>query len=151
MKIDEIDLKIIAELKKDSRQSMRELSRKVNLSPPAVTERVKRLEDEGIIEGYTIQLNRKKLGFVIDCLIEVTVKNGDYKRFQAFIEEYPKALFCYRIAGNACYMIMITVSKLEEIEEFINEVSSFAATVTHIVFSEVKIKTSLEEYPPLFN
>jgi Lrp/AsnC family transcriptional regulator, leucine-responsive regulatory protein len=48
-------------------------------------------------------------------------------------------------------MIMITVSKLEEIEEFINEVSSFAATVTHIVFSEVKTKSSLEEYPPLFN
>jgi Lrp/AsnC family transcriptional regulator, leucine-responsive regulatory protein len=88
---------------------------------------------------------------VIDCLIEVTVKNGDYKRFQPFFEEFPKTIFCYRIAGNACYMIMITVSKLEEIEEFINEVSSFAATVTHIVFSEVKTKSSLEEYPPLFN
>jgi Lrp/AsnC family transcriptional regulator, leucine-responsive regulatory protein len=86
---------------------------------------------------------------VIDCLIEVTVKNGDYKRFQAFIEEYPKTIFCYRIAGNACYMIMITVSELEEIEEFINEVSSFVATVTHIVFSEVKTKSSLEEHIPV--
>jgi Lrp/AsnC family transcriptional regulator, leucine-responsive regulatory protein len=86
---------------------------------------------------------------VIDCLIEVTVKNGNYKRFQAFIEEFPKTIFCYRIAGNACYMIMITVSKLEEIEEFINEVSSFAATVTHIVFSEVKTKPSLEEDIPV--
>ncbi|KYD10273.1 Lrp/AsnC family transcriptional regulator [Saccharococcus caldoxylosilyticus] len=149
MKIDEIDLKIIAELKKDSRLSMRELGRKVNLSPPSVTERVKRLEDSGVIEGYTIQVNRKKLGFTIDCIIEVTIKNGEHKRFKEFIEQYPTALSCYRIAGQACYMVMLTVSRLEEIEEFINDVSAFATTLTHIIFSEVKIKNDLEAHTPL--
>jgi Lrp/AsnC family transcriptional regulator, leucine-responsive regulatory protein len=151
MKIDKVDLKILEELKKDSRLSMRELGRKINLSPPSVTERVKRLEDSGVIEGYTIQVNRKKLGFTLDCLMEITLKNGDYKRFKEFIEEHPRALFCYRIAGQACYMVMLTVTSLEEIEEFINEVSSFTTTLSHIVFSEVKINSRIEQYSPLIN
>ncbi|ANB58662.1 HTH-type transcriptional regulator lrpC [Anoxybacillus sp. B7M1] len=151
MKIDEIDLQIIAELKKDARLSMRELGRKVRLSPPSVTERVKRLEEHGVIEGYTIQINRKKLGFTIDCMMEVTIKNGEYKRFKEFIEQYPTALSCYRIAGRACYMVMLTVSRLEEIEEFINDISAFATTLTHIIFSEVKINNHLEARTPLLD
>ncbi len=151
MKIDEIDLKIIGELKKDSRLSMRELGRKINLSPPSVSERVKRLEDEGIIEGYSIQVNRKKLGFSMECLIEVTLKNGDYKRFRNFIENHPRAVFCYRIAGQACYIVMLSVISLEEIEEFINEITTFTSTLTHIVFSETKIRSNIEQFSPLVN
>jgi Lrp/AsnC family leucine-responsive transcriptional regulator len=143
MKIDKTDIQIIEELKKNARLSMRELGRKINLSPPSVTERVKRLEDAGIIEGYTIQINRKKLGFVMDCLMEITLKNGDYSRFKSFIETHPRALFCYRIAGQACYIVMLTVTKLEEIEEFINEITSFTSTVSHIVFSEIIIQNSI--------
>lgn len=151
MKIDEIDLKIIEELKEDSRLSMRELGRKINLSPPSVTERVKKLEEMGIIEGYTIRVNRKKLGFSLDCLMEITLKNGDHKRFKAYIEEHPRALFCYRIAGQACYMVMLSVTRLEEIEEFINEVSTFTSTISHIVFSEVKINNPIEQHTPFIH
>lgn len=76
-------------------------------------------------------------------------KNGEHKRFKEFIEQYPTALSCYRIVGQACYMVMLTVNRLEEIEEFINDVSAFATTLTHIIFSEVKIKNDLEAHTPL--
>jgi Lrp/AsnC family transcriptional regulator, leucine-responsive regulatory protein len=142
MKIDDVDRCILSELQRNSRLSMRELSRRVNLSAPSVTERVKKLEDEGVIEGYTIKINHKKLGLSIDCILEVTVKNGEYERFARFIEEHPRAIFCYRIAGRACYMVKLSVAELKEIEEFINEVSTFTTTVTHIIFSEVKIKSN---------
>ena len=82
MKIDELDIKIMKELKKNARLSIRQLSQKVNLSPPSVAERVRRLEDEEVIERYTIDVNRTKLGYSIDCIIEVTVKNGKHEAFK---------------------------------------------------------------------
>ncbi|MEK5061736.1 Lrp/AsnC family transcriptional regulator [Paenibacillus shunpengii] len=149
MKIDRVDMSILTELQKDARLSMRELGRLVNLSAPSVTERVKRMEEQGLIEGYTIQVNRKKLGFTMDCLIEVTLQHGDHKRFKPLIESYPTVLSCYRIAGKSCYMVLLTVSQLDEIEEFIDAISTYANTLTHVIFSEVKVNTSLEQHTPL--
>ncbi|HZG59732.1 MAG TPA: Lrp/AsnC family transcriptional regulator [Anoxybacillus sp.] len=145
MKIDEIDRRILLELLKDSRLSMRELAKKVNLSAPSVAERVRKLESEGIIEGYTVNINYKKLGLGIECLVEVTLKNGEYERFKRFIERDSRAVFCYRIAGKACYMVKLRLAALHELEEFINEVISYAGTVSHIILSEVKIKNSFLE------
>lgn len=71
MKIDEVDMRILHELQTDSRLSIRELSKRVNLSPPSVTERVRRLEEHNIIKGYTIRLNKKKLG----CAMTVSLKS----------------------------------------------------------------------------
>lgn len=76
MKFDEIDIAILSELQKNSRLSIRELSKRINLSPPSVTERVNRLQDSEIIEGYTIRINKKKLGLSIDCIMKITMKNG---------------------------------------------------------------------------
>ncbi|MCM3784847.1 Lrp/AsnC family transcriptional regulator [Neobacillus mesonae] len=149
MKIDHIDMSILTELQRDARLSMRELGRLVNLSAPSVTERVKRLEEQGLIEGYTIKVNRKKLGFTMDCLIEVTLQHGDHKRFKAFIENYPTVLSCHRIAGKSCYMVLLTVSQLNEIEQFIDEISTYASTLTHVIFSEVEVNAALEQHTPL--
>lgn len=68
MKLDQIDLNIIEELKKDSRLSMRELGRKIKLSPPSVTERVRQLESFGIIKQYTLEVDQKKLGLPFPAL-----------------------------------------------------------------------------------
>lgn len=143
MKIDEIDINILSQLQKDSRLSIRELSKRINLSPPSVTERVRRLEENGIIEGYTIKINKKKLGLSIECIIKVTMRNGEYERFKRFIADYPGSEFCYRVAGDACFIVKLSVSRLEDIEKFINSISSFAVTSTSIVFSEVKIEENL--------
>lgn len=103
MKFDDIDLSILDELSRDSRLSMRELGKKVNLSPPSVTERVRRLESEGVITGYTIGIDRKKLGFGLECIMEVTVRNGDFEKFKAFAQAHPRVLGCWRTAGRACF------------------------------------------------
>ena len=139
MKIDEIDVQILTELQQDARLSMREISKRVNLSAPSVAERVRKLEDMGVIEGYTIQINQKALGRTIGCLIEVTMKNGEYDRFKTFIADDPRSIFCYRIAGEACFLVKLSVREIAEIEEFISSIAPFAKTKTHIVFSEVPI------------
>ncbi|WP_339216374.1 Lrp/AsnC family transcriptional regulator [Ornithinibacillus sp. FSL M8-0202] len=142
MKIDDIDLKIIDELHKNSRLSMSELGRRVNLSSPSVTERVRQMESFGIIKKYTVELDYEKLGLPIQCIIEATVKNGDYQSFKRFIEKLPNVEFCYRIAGSACYMVKIQFDSFTNAEKFIDEVSPIAQTVTHFIFSQVPTNLS---------
>ncbi|MEE6132301.1 Lrp/AsnC family transcriptional regulator [Priestia sp. GS2] len=145
MKIDHVDIKIIDELSKDARLSMRELSKRVNLSSPSVTERVRRLENEGIIEGYTLKVNREKMGLTIQCLIEITLKHAEYDRFKSAIQNCANAVFCYRIAGKACYIIKLTALSMKEIEEFIDSISAFTHTVTYFIFSEIQIDENFSE------
>ena len=146
MKIDEIDVRILQELQADSRISITELSKRVNLSPPSVTERVRRLEDHNIIGGYTIRLNKKELGFGIDCIVQVTMKDGQYEKFKSFIQDYKHSEWCYRIAGAACFIVKLSVPSLEDIEQFINAVSSYAQTNTSIVFSKVEVNDRIDKF-----
>lgn len=146
MKIDEIDVRILQELQADSRISIRELSKRVNLSPPSVTERVRRLEDHNIIEGYTIRLNKKELGFGIDCIVQVTMKDGQYEKFKSFIQDDKHSEWCYRIAGAACFIVKLSVPSIEDIEQFINAVSSYAQTNTSIVFSKVEVNDRIDKF-----
>ena len=146
MKMDEIDAKILQELQTDSRISIRELSKRIHLSPPSVTERVRRLEDHHVIEGYTIRLNKKNLGLAIDCIIEVTMRDSQYEKFKNFITDYQYSEWCYRIAGDACFIVKLSVPSLEDIESFINVVSAYASTKTSIVFSEVEVNDCIDKF-----
>lgn len=138
MKIDEIDKKILDELHNNSRLSMSELGRRVNLSSPSVTERVRQMESFGIIKKYTLEIDYEKLGLPIQCIIEATIKNGEYKSFKNYIEKLPNVEFCYRIAGSACYMLKMQFESLSKAEKFIDEVNPKAHTVTHFIFSQVQ-------------
>lgn len=80
----------------NSRITINELSKQVNLSAPAVRERVNKLEDQGIIKGYTINIDYKELGYDVEILIELTIKNNRYKDFKEFISKQDNVEFCYR-------------------------------------------------------
>ncbi|MBD7943448.1 Lrp/AsnC family transcriptional regulator [Psychrobacillus sp. Sa2BUA9] len=146
MKIDSTDKKIIDELRQNSRLSMSELGRRINLSSPSVTERVKQMESFGIIKRYTLEVDYEKLGLPIQCIIEATVKNGDYNSFKTYIEGLPNVEFCYRIAGNACYMLKMQFETFSKAEEFIEDVNPYAHTVTHFIFSQVQTKLRMDSY-----
>ncbi|MGE7978388.1 Lrp/AsnC family transcriptional regulator [Psychrobacillus sp. NPDC093200] len=146
MKIDSTDKKIIDELRQNSRLSMSELGRRINLSSPSVTERVKQMESFGIIKRYILEVDYEKLGLPIQCIIEATVKNGDYNSFKTYIEGLPNVEFCYRIAGNACYMLKMQFETFSKAEEFIEDVNPYAHTVTHFIFSQVQTKLRMDSY-----
>lgn len=143
MKIDDIDRKIIDELSKNSRLSMSELGRRINLSSPSVTERVRQMESFEIIKKYTLEVDYEKLGLPIQCIIEATVKNGDYQAFKRYIENLTNVEFCYRIAGNACYMLKMQFETFAKAEQFIEAVNPLAQTVTHFIFSQVKTNLTI--------
>lgn len=144
MKIDDIDRMILDELHNNSRLSMSEIGRRIKLSSPSVTERVRQMESFGIIKKYTLEIDYEKLGLPIQCIIEATVKNGDYKSFKNFIQNLPNVQFCYRIAGNACFMIKVQFDTFSKAEQFIEEINPYAQTVTHFIFSQVSTETKIK-------
>ncbi|MGK0467164.1 Lrp/AsnC family transcriptional regulator [Clostridium sp.] len=151
MKIDNTDIKILMELQSDSRLSIRELSKRVNLSPPSVTERIRKLEDRGIIEGYTIKINEGALGLSIQCIIQIDLKNSEFEKFKKFIYNHPRVVFCYRIAGHSCILLKLSVESISEIEEFVDSVSSLDSTTsTYIIFSEIPINETVGKFFSIF-
>ncbi len=136
--IDLIDKSILKELSNDSRFSMSELGRRIHLSAPAVKERVKQLEEKGVIETYTVKINDKCLGYSIQCIIEATIKNNRYNDFKELIQTYNHVDFCYRIAGDACFMLKMNFTTFEDAEKTIDELQPLAHTKTNFIFSEVK-------------
>lgn len=139
LKNDQINFKILEWLVKDPRLSMRELARKVNLSAPSVTERIRDMEQSGLIEGYTTKINYKKLGFSMEAIIHITIKNGNYEQFKRWIENDTRIDCCYRISGEFCYMVKIMIRNLEEIEIFVDSISEWTHTVTYVVLSEISM------------
>ncbi|OOM68364.1 Lrp/AsnC family transcriptional regulator [Clostridium sp. BL-8] len=147
MKIDNTDIKILKELQLDSRLSIRELSKRVNLSPPSVADRIRKFEDSGIIEGYTIKINEAALDFSIQCMIQIDIKNSNFEKFKDFIYNHPRVIFCYRIAGHSCILLKLSVKSISEIEKFVDSISSLDSTTsTHIIFSEIPINKSIEKF-----
>ncbi|MFP7478507.1 Lrp/AsnC family transcriptional regulator [Terribacillus saccharophilus] len=142
MKIDETDRKILAELTANSRLSMSELGRRINLSSPSVRERVQQLESHGVIKRYTLEIDHEKLGQPVQCIMEATMQNGNYSGFKAHIAALDNVDFCYRIAGNACFMLKMRFEDFAQVEEFIDSIASYAVTVTHFIFSQVEMNTN---------
>lgn len=139
MNLDRTDYHILRLLNEDARRSMRELARQVSLSPSSVSERVRRLEDAGVIRGYRADIDRSKLGCGVRCMIEVTLRDGEHERFAEYIRQLPWSEFAYRVAGKACFMVMLSAPGMAEVEACITELSPYAMTVTHVVFSEVAL------------
>lgn len=147
MKIDNTDIKILKEPQLDSRLSIRELSKRVNLSPPSVSERIKKLEDNGVIESYTIKINKSALDFSIQCIIQIDIKNSNFVKFKELIYNHPRIVFCYRIAGHSCILVKLIAKSISEIEKFIDSISSLDSTTsTHIIFSEIPINKNIDKY-----
>lgn len=147
VRLDQTDIKILKELQSDSRLSARELSKRVNLSPPSVTERIRKLEDAGVIQGYTVQIDYAALGFDIECMIQIDIKNTHFEQFKAFVYDHPRVNFCYRIAGHSCILVKLQVKAISEVEAFVDEVSSMEATTsTYIIFSEVPVSKGVEKF-----
>ncbi|KGA81965.1 AsnC family transcriptional regulator [Lysinibacillus fusiformis] len=135
--MDFINETILTELKKDSRISMSELGRRVHLSAPAVRERVRHLEEQQVIRKYTLDINSKALGFPIEAIIEATIKNNRYADFKDHILTFTNVNFCYRISGEACFLLKAHFQSFSDVEQFIDDLQLYAHTKTNFIFSDI--------------
>ncbi|WFD11891.1 Lrp/AsnC family transcriptional regulator [Tepidibacter hydrothermalis] len=118
--MDIIDSNILKAMKKNGRATASEISKKVNLSIPAVSERIRKLEDGNIIEQYTVRLNREKMGYKLLVTIFVDIdQTSNIKGFRETIIKYSEVIECYHIVGEYDYMLKVLLKDSSELEDFI--------------------------------
>lgn len=137
LELDAIAWKILETLQQSARLSFAELGRKIGLSTPAVAERVRRLEEAGVITGYHAALNMAKLGVPIRVLVRLTIHGGDLQvsRTVKAIKEMPEISRCHRITGAESFVIEADVVSIRHMEALIDRLSTLGATSTSTVLS----------------
>lgn len=133
--IDEIDWKILRELQENARTSYAELGRRVNLTTPAVIERVRKLEDAGIITGYRAEIDTAKVGLPITAFIRMSISGVDYSHIVEVAEQTKEILECHRGTGSDSFIIKAAVSDVENLQTIIDKLVPYGITTTSIVLS----------------
>lgn len=134
-KLDRIDIKLVDALIDNARISNAELGRHTGLSAPTVAERVKRLEEAGVIEGYSANINPQALGLPISAWIRIKPMPGQMQTVVKTITSLPEIVSCDRVTGEDCFVARVHVISIEDLERIIDEIIPYAMTNTSIIQS----------------
>ena len=148
--LDRHDVLLLAELQRDSRQTVQQLASSAGLSSTPCWKRVKEMESAGIIRGYTALVDREKVGLALCVLAEVNLtrhNEDDVRRFEQAVAAEPSIVSCYATTGQADYVIKVLVPDIKRYESFLHEVLFRMPGVTHVrssvVLKEVKSESRL--------
>lgn len=137
MTMDALNWKIIKCLQDNARQSNAEIGRLVGISSPAVSERIKKMEDVGIINGYKTIVSPYEVGYQLKAIITIRAFMGKLKPFLIKVKTFDEVLNCYRITGNENIVMEVMLKNQKHLEEFIDQLISYGETKTQIVLSNV--------------
>lgn len=137
VRIDDLNWGILQCLQKNSRESFASIGRKVGLTPPAVAERVKRMEDMGIVEGYKAKISHYRVGYQLKAIITLRAFMGKLKPFLEMVKNLEEVLNCYRVTGNENIIMEVVLRDQFHLEKFIDKLIQYGETRTHIILSEV--------------
>lgn len=137
MKIDELNWRILSYLQSNSRESFSSIGRKVGLTSPAVAERVKKMEDTGILEGYLARVSHNKVGYQLKAIITLKAFMGKLKAFLEKVKTMDEVVNCYRITGNENIIMEVVLRDQFHLEKFIDMLIQYGETRTNIILSDV--------------
>jgi Lrp/AsnC family transcriptional regulator, leucine-responsive regulatory protein len=133
--IDDTNRRLLSELQEDARLSLAELGRRVGLSPPAVAERVQRLEQQGVVLGYRAEIDPRALGLSLSAIIRIRPAPGQLANVAKLAQETPEVVDCRRVTGDDCYVMTAHLRDVEHLEEVIDQFVALGQTTTSIVQS----------------
>lgn len=133
--LDEFTRNLLVELSGDARASYAELGRRVGLSPSAVAERMRKMEDEGIIQGYTTEISRAALGLPILAVIRMTCDGTHYHPFVKFVKTLGEVRVCHHVTGGDAFFLEVTSRSMEDLERLIERLLPYGIPTTSLVFS----------------
>lgn len=143
--LDEKDRVLLKHLQGDARTTHTELAKRVDLSPPGVQKRVRKLEEMGIIEQYVAKVNREAVGFDMLCFVQVTLQRHEPKAIQDFkntVQRIPEVMECYHITGEYDYLLKVVVRNRKHLEHFLVEemtpIPGMDKIRTSLVLREIK-------------
>jgi Lrp/AsnC family transcriptional regulator, leucine-responsive regulatory protein len=132
--LDVIDRRIVAELQREPRLRVAELARRVGLSSPAVAERLRRLEDTGIL-SYHAEVDPRALGYTMCAIVRISPVGGGLRLIPGIAREVPNVTECHRITGEDCYFIKVYLRSIGELEPILDLFTPHGRTTTSIVHS----------------
>ena len=148
VELDTIDIEILNVLQHDSKISNAELARRVNLSPPAIHARIRRLEDTNIICGYAALINREAVGYDMLCFIQVSLQTHEpdtVKAFRARVANMPEVLECHQLIGDIDYLLKVVIVNKGDLQRFLMEritpIPGVARVKTSLALTEIKSTT----------
>jgi Lrp/AsnC family leucine-responsive transcriptional regulator len=133
--IDDIARNLLDELQKDARLSYAELGRRAGLSPSATAERLRHLEEAGVIRGYRADIDPTSLGLTVAAIIRMSCDGEQYRRFLAFLDNCEEVRECHHVTGGDALMIKVLVGSIEELEHLVMKFLRFGVPTTSIVLS----------------
>jgi Lrp/AsnC family leucine-responsive transcriptional regulator len=133
--LDDTNRRIVEELQADARLSMAELGRRVSLSPPAVAERVQRLERAGVVTGYHAAVDPKAIGFPLAAVVRVRPASRQLHKIPEVAREIPEVVECYRITGEDCFFVKLHLRAMEDLEPILDRFVLYGQTTTSIIHS----------------
>ncbi|RFN59974.1 Lrp/AsnC family transcriptional regulator [Marixanthomonas ophiurae] len=135
--IDDLNWKILKHLQKNARLSSAEIGRQIGMSSPAVSERIKKMEDAGVIHGYHTVVSPFEAGYQLKAIITLRAFMGKLKPFLEKVKTYDEVLNCYRITGNENIVMEVALRNQKHLEAFIDQLIVYGETKTQIVLSHV--------------
>jgi Lrp/AsnC family transcriptional regulator, leucine-responsive regulatory protein len=133
--LDALDTAILSALAADARTRMRELAQKIGLSAPSTTERVRRLEAAGVIEGYTVRVNPGAIGLPLAAILRIRPMPGELNRVAQILTAIPEITSCDRVTGDDCFIAKAQVPSVADLESLIDGLLPYASTNTCVVVS----------------
>ena len=133
--IDAVNSRILAELQQNPRLTMTELGRRVGLSSPAVTERVRRLEETGVIRGYALELDPTALGLPIAAYVRVRPNPGQLPKIADLAQRIREVVECHRVTGEDCFILKVYLPSIDQLDRVLDAFLSYGTTTTSIIQS----------------
>ncbi|ATW47412.1 Lrp/AsnC family transcriptional regulator [Streptomyces xantholiticus] len=132
---DATDWRILQALQTRGRASFTELARAVSMSASAVTERVRRLEEAGVIKGYSAVVDEERLGLPILAFVRLRYPNGNYKPFHDLLDTTPEILEAHHVTGDDCFVLKVATRSMSHLEEVSGKIGALGSVTTSVVYS----------------
>jgi Lrp/AsnC family leucine-responsive transcriptional regulator len=133
--MDDIDRQLLKALQARGRLSRSELGRRIGLSGTATADRLRRLEDEGIIRGYHAELDPRRVGYSVAAIMRIRPVLGQLKKIAEVAQATPEVVECHRVTGEDCYVMKLYVRSMDDLEEVLDRFTPFGQTTTSIIHS----------------
>ncbi|MFI0980324.1 Lrp/AsnC family transcriptional regulator [Streptomyces sp. NPDC021093] len=132
---DATDWRILEALQREGRASFAELARTVSMSSSAVTERVRRLEEAGVISGYSAVVEPERLGIPILAFVRLRYPHGNYKPFHDLLDATPEVLEAHHVTGDDCFVLKVAARSMQHLEEVSGRIGALGSVTTSVVYS----------------
>ena len=140
--MDNVDKKILIELQKAGRGSASNIAEKINVSVPTITERIRKLEESGVIVGFQAVIDSSKIGFDVSAIITIISGSSQYyKKVTIEAEKTPEVVKCFSTTGNGSHTLLVTTKNSNTLEELLRKIQSWPGvtrTETQIILSSYK-------------